>query len=189
MKNTLVIAEQLGITLKKIGTFKGHEGMLGINADICLGGKAFAHAYDDARGGEMDIDALCDHKKPETIKANRKIIQDIEDKLKTFPEYKVSLGDSHFMTRDSLADIVNALVDEHTEKQLLKKDENKGLVFKSEGGMSLVTWPLGTIPKMIEKYGAAQVVEKLLQPTYDEYKAKGKTILNLEYLKKVGVKI
>ncbi|MEK6829769.1 MAG: hypothetical protein AABY15_06635 [Nanoarchaeota archaeon] len=184
MKNTIEIAKQLGITLKKIGTFKGHEGMLGINADICLNGKAFAHAYDDARGGEMDITPIG------YTKENKDTIAELEEKLKTFPEYKVELGNSNFMMRDSLDDIVNALVDAHLHKQELKKLENKGILLEGENGnVSVVSWQHGDIGKMIGKFGAAQVIEKLLQPTYDQYKAEGKNILNVEYLKKVGVKI
>jgi hypothetical protein len=51
IKDTLKIAKDLGITLKNLKSFPGHDGMDGMDADICINGKKMLHVYDSANGG------------------------------------------------------------------------------------------------------------------------------------------
>ena len=181
MKNdSIEIAAKLGISLKKVSTFKGHEGMTGINADICLDGKPFAHAYDDACGGEMDI-------RPEGYtKENREIIQSLSEKIQTFPTYDLNVGGKIHKVKHTLEDVVNALVDAELLKKSMKKDEKKGIVYEEDGKQMISSWKgfsLDTLVKHPQGRG-------ILQAAYMGLKIrKGVTILNLDYLKKVGVEI
>lgn len=198
-KDALEIAKEVGITLKNLKTFAGHDGMLGINADICLHGKAFAHAYDDAHGGMMDIDALGGLDKvgenyavSKELKRNREIIEEVGLAIAKYPEHEVILGGKPYKTKEDLEGIVNALVDEMETQKKLKRDQKKGILVKRPNGYSTISWKAGTIDNMFKKYPGElnkKTILDMVQKSYDECKAKGEEVLNLEYLKSIGIKI
>lgn len=197
-KDALQIAREVGITLKNLKTFEGHDGMLGINADICLNGFPFAHAYDDAWGGEMDIkplgglDKVGDSYKPSPLlERTRKMLKDVETEIAKYPEHEVEMGGGRkFMTKETLDGLVNALVDEHFEKKEVKKSEKKGIIIRTITGYSIISWKAGTIDNMLKNYPTQkQQVVDMIQKAYDECKSKGENVVNTEYLKSVGVKI
>jgi len=56
----------------------------------------------------------------------------------------------------------------------------------------MISWKAGTIDNMLKKYPGDLNKKKILdmvQKGYDECKAKGDEVLNLEYLKSIGIKI
>jgi hypothetical protein len=190
----LQMAEQLGITLKKIKTFSGHDGMMGINADICVNGRPFAHAYDDAYGGEMRIDILGgltqtksgDYAVSDEREKSKKVYAEVMASLKLAPPIVWSYdGGEEYSRPMGLDDLVNALVDAH----IAKKDEKKGVVFheKNKKHIQHIRGWKTQIPTLIKKYGEAVIV-KDLQEMVDEELKKESTILNQEYLQSIGVK-
>lgn len=198
-KTALEIAKEVGITLKKLKTFAGHDAGLGINADICLNGKAFAHAYDDAYGGMMDIDALGSvdkvgdtYEASKELKRNREIIKEVEAAIAKYPEHEVEFGGRSHMVKEDLEGIVNALVDEMETQKQIKRDQKKGILIKTVMGYRTLAWKAGTIDGMFKKYPGDLNKKKILdmvQKGYDECKAKGDEVLNLEYLKSIGINI
>jgi len=50
-QNSLDNAKALGITLKNVKTFEGHDTMMGFNADVYVDGVLALHAFDSAHGG------------------------------------------------------------------------------------------------------------------------------------------
>ena len=198
-KDALTIAREVGITLKNLKTFAGHDAGLGINADICLNGKAFAHAYDDAYGGMMDIDALGSVDKvgdtyevSKELKRNREIIKEVEAAIAKYPEHEVELGGRPYKVKENLEGIVNALVDEMETQKQIKRDQKKGILIKKPNGYGMMSWKAGTIDNMFKKYPGDLNKKKILdmvQKGYDECKANGDEVLNLEYLKSIGIKI
>ena len=198
-KTALEIAKEVGITLKNLKTFEGHDAGLGINADICLNGKAFAHAYDDARGGMMDIDALGSvdkvgdtYEASKKLKSNREIIKEVEAAIAKYPEHEVEYGGRSHMIKEDLEGIVNALVDEMETQKQIKRDQKKGILIKTAMGYKTIAWKAGTIDGMFKKYPGEANKKQILgmvQKGYDECKAKGDEVINLEYLKSIGINI
>ena len=198
-KTALEIAKEVGITLKNLKTFAGHDAGLGINADICLNGKAFAHAYDDAYGGMMDIDALGSvdkvgdtYEASKELKRNREIIKEVEAAIAKYPEHEVVFGGRPHMVKEDLEGLVNALVDEMETQKRIKRDQKKGILIKTVMGYRTLAWKAGTIDGMLKKYPGDLNKKKILdmvQKGYDECKAKGDEVLNLEYLKSIGINI
>lgn len=197
-KTALEIAKEVGITLKNIKTFEGHDG-LGINADICLDGFPFAHAYDDAHGGCMDIrplgglDKVGDsYEVSPLLKRTRQMLVDVEAAIAKYPEHEVELGGRSHMFKEDLEGIVNVLVDEAQTQKQIKRDQKKGILVKRGDNYGIISWKLGTIDGMLKKYTAdvhRKQIFDMIQKRYEECKAKGDEVLNLEYLKSVGINI
>jgi hypothetical protein len=198
-KTALEIAKEVGITLKNLKTFEGHDAGLGINADICLNGFPFAHAYDDAHGGMMDIQPLGGLNKvgdsyevSPLLKRTRQMIVDVEAAIAKYPQHEVEFGGRSHMVKEDLEGIVNALVDEMETQKQIKREQKKGILVKTAMGYRTIGWKAGTIDNMFKKYPGDLNKKKILdmvQKAYDECKAKGDEVLNLEYLKSIGIKI
>lgn len=183
MKTSLEIAQELGITLKNIKTFNGHDG-IGIDAIVCVNGKPVARLFDSARGGCYEYQPLGkDYPKDTWAK-----IAEIEKLVSSYPETEFSLGSSKFMMKPTLDAVCDALADEHEMQKTIKKGEKKGLVLKRGDDISIVTFKAGTIDGMLKKYSREQVLG-LLKTTCEKYIANGETILNLEYIKSLGVEL
>jgi hypothetical protein len=189
----LQLADQIGITLKKIETFKGHDGMMGVNADICLNGKSFASAFDDAWGGEMRIEVLGslranragDYVATDKRRKSKEAYTEVMTSLKLAPPIEWEYGDQKYSRLIGLDDIVNALVDRH----MAKKDEKKGVVYheKDKKHVQYIQGFKVQIPTLIKKYGKEAAI-KDLQGIVDAVLEKEATILNQEYLQSIGVK-
>lgn len=198
-KTALEIAKEVGITLKNLKTFAGHDAGLGINADICLDGFPFAHAYDDAHGGMMDIQPLGGLNKvgdsyevSPLLKRTRQMIVDVEAAIAKYPEHEVELGGRPYKVKENLEGIVNALVDEAETQKQIKRDQKKGILVKIAIGYRTIGWKAGTIDNMFKKYTGEANKKQILdmvQKAYDECKAKGDEVINLEYLKSIGINI
>lgn len=184
IKNTLATAKELKITLNKLKTFPGHDGMEGFDADICVNGLPVLHVYDSAHGGYFEYRPV----KNQTYKEASKIEAELEEKLKPFPKHKVKLGSREFETKDSLDDIVSVLVSEHSFQKGLKLDAKKGILIEVENGYSIIKFKAGTITTMLKKH-SQEAVALMLQGHVTKLIKDGKTILNLEYLKSLGIKV
>lgn len=197
-KTALEIAKEVGITLKNIKTFEGHDG-LGINADICLDGFPFAHAYDDARGGCMDIrplgglDKVGDsYETSPLLKRTRQMLVDVEAAIAKYPESEMILGGRPYTNKEDLEGIVNALVDDVETQKMVKRDQKKGILVNTTLGYRTIGWKAGTIDGMFKKYTGEANKKQILdmvQKAYDKCKANGDEVLNLEYLKSIGINI
>jgi len=179
IKNTLETAKKLGITLKNLKTFPGHDGMEAFDADICVNGKKVLHAYDSAHGGCYEFTPI-----GQDYKLAREVEADLEDKIKAFPEHETVFGGRSHTTKDTLECVIGALVSNATFQKDIKRDSKKGLLLEVESGYELLKWKAGTIPNMIKKFGKDKVVA-LIQSEYLKTK---QTILNKEYLESIGVK-
>jgi len=183
IKNTLATASELKITLKKLKTFPGHDGMEGFDADICVDGKAVLHVYDSAHGGCFEYSPIgTDYKQARNVEA------ELEEKLKTFPEHETEMGGGRtYSSRDTLDCVIGALVSEAGFQKQLNRDAKKGILIEVPNGYSIISFKAGTITAMLKKYKQEAVATMLQGVVKRELKA-GNKILNLEYLKSIGVK-
>jgi hypothetical protein len=141
------------IELKKVKTFRGHDGV-GLDCDLYVDGKKIAHVFDDARGGEVEYEA---YGPGPDFQANRKILQDLETYAKTLPEIKLPAnlgGGSLPMDLDSLInDILKDMEYQKFEKKLKKKFPTHILIGVPKTGQyrefsyGKPTWALSKIPK------------------------------------------
>lgn len=178
MKKSLENAKKEGLTIKNLKTFGGHDGMMGINADIYKDGKKVLHIYDDAWGGPLDIQAIGGFIKgsisPELTK-NTVLLKKLTEKYPYSKNWE-----------DSLEGILNELVTEELAKKDFKKIEKKGIVLED----SIVTWNAGTISNMLKKYSHQKdKVMAMVQKGYDECIADGEKVLNTVYLESIGINL
>ena len=187
-QDAITIAKEVGITLKNLKTFDGHDGGLGINADICLNGVPFAHAYDDAHGGMMDIKPIYSTVDG-VYQRNREIIGEVEQAIAKYPEHEVELGGGKKnMMKEDLEGLVNALVYEVETQKQIKKNEKKGILLKTPSGYSIVKFKAGSISDLLKKY-EQKAVAMMLQGHVTKLIKDGEEIINSEYLKSLGVKL
>lgn len=179
---TLEKAKAVGITIKKLKTLQGRDG-LAFTAEVYLNGVLLAHARDDGNGGMMDIDAAFKRDDFDEMRANRKIIQEVETKLAKYPEYEIEAFGHTYKSKDDLEMIINALVDDVETQKQFNRDKKKGVLF----GDSIIKWKVGSIPVMIKSFGIDRTLP-LLQKECDKLKEKNIEVLNKEYLEELGVK-
>ena len=185
-RQSLKNAEALGITLKNIKTFEGHDTMMGFNADVYVNGKKLFHAFDSAHGGCFEFTPADSKTKYNEV---WKIIEGLEAKLKETPKYEVKWSkDKTSMMRDNLECVIGALVSEYLFQKDVKRDQKKGILLEVNNGYSIIKYKAGTIANMLKKYGEAQVIP-IVQKTYDKEVSKGENILNVDYLKSIGIKV
>lgn len=172
----LQVAKDNGLTLKKIKYFTGHDQMVGMSCDLYINGKKVAYCYDDARGGEMEIE-------PYTV-IHRKTLIELEGKLKILPEYQSTEYD--FTFNHSLEHVVNALANDYAEQKSLQKEFHKGIVYKNkEEKIYIRSWSHALAMYIaMRKETAISNIKRVTQ----ELEADGNIILNKEYMIKLGVK-
>lgn len=154
--------------------FKGHDSMRGINAEIKYKGKKIASVYDDARGGEWEYNVL-GYGTPK-YQENKKLFNQLLEDVSKLPKVK---------TQDfELDPCLDFLIEDLCNEKDMIKDSKKGLLIKTNWGYDIVKWKV-QIPTLIKKYkNGLEVVQK----TYDKY-SKTETILNVDYLKSIGIKV
>lgn len=182
IKNTLATAEKLGITLKKLKTFPGHDGMEGFDADVYVNGLPALHVYDSAHGGCYEYSPI-----GTDYKAARQIEADLEAKLEEFPEHEIEMCGRSFMSRDTLDFVIGTLVSEAQFQKNIKKDSKKGILVETENGYETISFKAGSITSLLKNY-EQEAVAMMLQGHVQKLLKDGNTILNLEYLKSIGVK-
>ena len=175
-------AKDLNITVKNIKHFSGHDGMTGINADIYYNNKKFANAYDDARGGCMDI-RPCSYSDINVMA----MFKEVEDKLKALPEHTLVYNKTYngkpiqFTTKVKLDAIVDAIAQ---QKESLKEDR-KGIRYTTPDGDYVSHWNM-SIPAMLKKYpkNALSTIQKKCDKLSAKY-----PILNRDYLASIGIRV
>lgn len=171
----LQLAKENNITLKKIKFFTGHDQMTGLSCDLYIDGKKAAYCYDDARGGEMEIDPY--------INAYRQILIDLEEKLKVLPEYKYPNG--NFMVKHSIENLINAIATDFEIKKEFNKDAKKGIMYLDpEGKEWLYKWSKNLVMYIAMR---KDIAIKNIKDVVTELEKKGNVILNKDYLKKLGI--
>ena len=155
-------------------TFKGHDGMRGINAEIKYKGKKIASVYDDARGAEYQYSVL-GYGTPKYTE-NKALFNQLLKEVKTLDKVK---------TLDfELDPCLDFLIDDMCNEKDMAKDAKKGLLIKTNWGYEILQWNV-QIPTLIKKYrNGLEVVQK----EYDKQKST-KTILNTKYLESIGITI
>lgn len=184
MKDSLENAKFLGLTIKNIKTFEGHDTLPGFNATVYIDGKKAFHALEPATGGPMEY-RPCDGKS--NYKDVHSLIQELEAKLETRPEYETNFGGRDRMFKDNLDCVLSALVSDWEWQKVINRSKKKGILIETEKGFSTIKFKAGTITKMLKDHPQEAVAMMLQGVVKRELKA-GKTILNLEYLKSLGVK-
>lgn len=170
MKN----GNSIDIKLVKYSTFRGHDGMRGINATIVYKGKQIATVYDDAYGGCFQYTTLGKFDTPERDE-NSKLFDQLIEEVKSLPPRKTEFGE--------LPEDLDCIVSDLASALDRKKDEKKGVLIKHFGGYNIVGYNV-TIPTLLKKYSDGL---DCIQQIYNEEIAKGSEILNKDYLKSVGV--
>jgi hypothetical protein len=184
MKESLENAKALGLTIKNIKTFEGHDTMPGFNATVYIDGKKAFHAYEPASGGCMEYRAA-DGKSNYREAAD--LVQELEAKLEARPEYKTHFGNKDHMFKDSLDCVISALVSDWEWQKVIKRSQGRGILIEVDRGFSTIKFKAGTLTALLKKYPKESVAMMAQAAVTRELKA-GKTILNLEYLKTLGVK-
>jgi hypothetical protein len=126
------------------------------------------------------------------LKRTRQMIVDVEAAIAKYPEHEVEFGGRSRMVKEDLEGIVNALVDEMETQKQIKREQKKGILVKTAMGYRIIGWKAGTIDGMLKKYLGDLNKKKILdmvQKGYDECKANGDEVINLEYLKSIGINI
>lgn len=185
MKESLKNAELLGLTLKNIKTFEGHDTMTGFNADVYIDGKKAFHAFDSAYGGCYDF-TPADSKTRHCDVSD--VVQSLENKLKTLPSYKMTFGGKEREITDNLECVIGALISNFLNQKDLKRDSKKGILIETKQGYDVIRFKAGSITSMLKKYKQEQVA-MMLQGHVKKYLKDKEVILNLEYLKSIGVKV
>ncbi len=118
------------IELKKVKTFRGHDGV-GLDCDLHVDGKKVCHVFDSAHGGENEYHEYGNT--PEEVKSNRQILLDLNEYAKTLPPNKFpdDLGGKEYP--QDLGDIINTLLMDIE----IKKKFNTHIVVGVPGGDSV----------------------------------------------------
>jgi len=185
--------EDLDIKIVNLVTFEGHDGGVGINADIVYKGKKIAHVYDDARGGEMDYTEMSTGKGG--WEAIRELFKEYIQLPKTLEQYSFNgfgvtkLYDHNLDTMTY--HFVNLALKEQEQKKWqakVKRDGKKAILVSTNGGESYrkVYWKGYTLQIMANSSRG----KKVLQETVDRYLSReGATILNKDYLISLGINV
>jgi hypothetical protein len=169
-------ATPIKFSLKNVKFHRGHDGGVGLNADIYVDGKKIAHVYDDAWGGGNQYDAF--GKTPEERKTNRKIIEDLETYAKTRTYVNPLIKDKKPMTKN-LDILIDEALDEMEKEKLAKKSAKKfatHIITGVPGGDATMEYSYGKPARQLSTIPVQQ-----LQTGVDSIKAKlkaGERILN-----------
>jgi hypothetical protein len=176
-KIELQIAKEKNLTVKNVKLFRGHDGV-GLSCDLYLNNKKVAYCFDDARGGELEVDPVNYTLTP--------VICQINKEINAYPKYKRDDLDMTFS--HTLEYIINALVEKHEEDKQFQKDSKKGIIFKKEdGSIWTKSWKNTALAMVIGKYG--EKGKSMIQDTCNEIQEKGYEILNKDYLNKIGIRV
>lgn len=154
------------ISLTNCSTYRGHDGDGYLRCDIKYKGKVVAEMHEDAWGGGYMYAEL-----------DKKAMKTINDAFKTFPRDK-----SYGIVMD---DSLDYLVEKLFRVWLRKKDEKKGIQIETNSGYDTFAWNV-QLPTLVKKYKNGL---EIIQKDYDKFKKEKKTILNADYLEKLGVKL
>jgi len=170
------------IEVKSVKFHRGHDGMDGLNCKLYVDGKFVAHVHDDAYGGGNHYDQFLKHDKE-----GMPIITEF-DWMGTLEGYDLKYTSDLIGGEPlELEHCWDSLVDLKVNEAQKLKDANKGVMFQSVNGVSIVGYKC-TIPNAFKKWGKAEMLKEY-QRIYDTKVSEGKEILNKDYLQSIGLKL
>jgi hypothetical protein len=120
------------VTLKKVKTFDGREG-IGLNADVYVNGEKCFYFLDDASGGES-------HHYP----FNKELYQQLKDYAASLPKEKVTGTRSDFEIQPDIDTLVNKAFEayelEKSDKRMMKKTDTKVIFSSGDGQYAFTSW-------------------------------------------------
>lgn len=126
------------ITLKKVKTFDGHEG-IGLNATVFVNGEKCFGYIDDASGGE-----------PHHYPFNKELYQQLKDYAASLPKEKVD----DFEIQPDIDTLVNKAFEayelEKSDKRMMKKTDTKVIFSSGDGEYAHTSWGIVDIEYMVE---------------------------------------
>lgn len=133
------------IELKKVKMFRGHDGV-GLDCDLYVDDKKVAHVFDSASGGENEYEPYGENQNE--FKANRKILEELEEYAKTLPEKKSTFNEETYPhdLGDIINDILNELEKEKSAKKIVKMFDTH-IIAGIPNGDSVREWSYGK-PKL-----------------------------------------
>jgi hypothetical protein len=188
IKESLILAKELKLSLKNIKTFNGHDGMVGFNADLYIDNKKTLHVFDDSYGGSIQYTPVTNK---QTYKEVYNIQDNLNEQLKQFPKIKIQLSTRVMEVQENLDGICTALISEWEWNKKIKRDQHKGLLIELESGngYNIIAWKkYGTIIDMINKFGLQPTIN-LIEMSIQKQLKENKSILNKDYLISLGIKL
>lgn len=181
------------ITVKKVSTFQGHDG-IGMNADVYVNGTYVGHAFDAANGGEIEFHRDVDLHNEAKDKKIKELIQSVHDYAASLPKIKPEGYNFEFQPD------FNYLIDEAVNKVLAEKEEKKlqdkfkkGFAWGVPNANRYKFLPLGkglTFEKLLaEKNIAGKHIVQTRINVLKLQMQKGEVFLNAEYLKSLGFEL
>jgi hypothetical protein len=185
------------ITVKKVSTFQGHDG-IGVNADVYIDGIYVGHFYDDAHGGGPEFTRaiyMDDKAKDNLVKS---LLFDLDAYAKSLPSKDLnadkSMGQEPMMIQQDdislMDDIINAELGKKEKAKFARQFEKHSLTGILYGtadhyGRVVFKTPLA---QLVQNPSGKAALQTRVNITKLELK-KGETILNKEYLKSLGITI
>ena len=174
------------ISLKNVKFHKGHDGV-GLNCDLYVDGKKVSEVHDDAYGGGNEYNPC--GKTPAEVKANRKILADLEDYAKT-QTYECEFTEKKTIMTKNLDIIIDEILHEQEKEKEAKKLEKKFpthfvLLNKSTGAVRTSSFGKPRVHLL------SDIPVARLQASYDNLKTQlmeGEKIINTN-LRALGINI
>ena len=178
----------------KLSGFKSHRGSEGegFNADLNYKGVKIAHVLDQANGGEFRYEVLGEIIKDDKGKykdstrrdSNKRLFEKLEAEITKLPKRTMGEGVHQGGEPYKIQPDLDTIVDDLVNVLLMKKDQKKGILVKTDSGYSITGWNV-SLPTILKSING----KALIQNIYDKLKAEKSDILNTEYLVSIGIKI
>jgi hypothetical protein len=138
-KKEIKTFETLGLGLTKLKTFITADGSIQLSANLTKDGFVIANVLDKADGSEMII----------TPVLKEKLDNVYSDINALSPIYVYYNGKNHIM-KITLDLLISVVVDDKYEKDFVKKNEKRGIVYKEHKSLGVIRWGL-PLKELLEK--------------------------------------
>ncbi len=163
------------ITIKKLKTMRSHDGGVACDCDVCLNGKTFAMAQDDGWGGGLFIQSTgTDH---DSYQSNKEVLKKVEAYVKK----------THNINLDEFVDnLIEAALNAKVEKKL-ENDYKKGIcIGENKNKFEIMHWKgYRNLQLLADTPRGKEVIQKAIT----DIKKSGEKIINVDYLKSLGLKV
>ena len=166
-------------TVKNVVAGRGHD-CGGLIADLYLNNKKVMTYHDDGWGGEAEYQFISDAARTQVLAEMKRIDVNGQMMADGWDEF------SDKVVRECYQ--IDQVVSECAQVKESKKDEKKGIVIKEGHIISIIQWGGVTIPTFLKKCNRQKAIDAI-QKAYNREIAKGKEILNKDYLQSIGINI